>query len=64
MVRTETSPEDLAGMAVAQGILPAAVTSHAAGCPWYGKMLCIGCRCYQGGFHKTAEVGDIILKER
>lgn len=50
MVRIETSPEDLAGMAVAEGILTArgGMTSHAAVVArGMGKSLRIGCWCYQ-----------------
>ena len=67
MVRIETSPEDLAGMAVAQGILTArgGMTSHAAVvargmgkcCVSGAGALKIDCK------NKTMQVGDLVLKE-
>ncbi len=67
MVRTETSPEDLAGMAVAQGILTArgGMTSHAAVVArGMGKCCVSGAGAIKIDYsNKTAEVGDIILKE-
>ena len=67
MVRTETSPEDLAGMAVAQGILTArgGMTSHAAVVArGMGKCCVSGAGAIKVDYsNKTAEVGDIILKE-
>jgi len=69
LVRVETSPEDLKGMVVAEGILTArgGMTSHAAlVARGWGKCCIVGA----GGLHvdvakKTAKVGDsnIILKE-
>ena len=50
MVRIETSPEDLAGMAVAEGILTArgGMTSHAAVVArGMGKCCVSGCRCFE-----------------
>ena len=67
MVRTETSPEDLAGMAVAQGILTArgGMTSHAAVVArGMGKCCVSGAGAIKVDYsNKTAEVGDVILKE-
>ena len=67
MVRIETSPEDLAGMAVAQGILTArgGMTSHAAVVArGMGKCCVSGAGAIKVDYsNKTAEVGDIILKE-
>ena len=67
MVRIETSPEDLAGMAVAEGILTArgGMTSHAAVVA-RGMGKC--CVSGAGGLNidykkKTIEVGGITLKE-
>ncbi len=50
MVRIETSPEDLAGMAVAQGILTARGRydiSRSRCSPWYGENAVYPCRSYQ-----------------
>ncbi|WP_099465540.1 pyruvate, phosphate dikinase [Parabacteroides provencensis] len=67
MVRIETSPEDLAGMAVAEGILTArgGMTSHAAVVA-RGMGKC--CVSGAGGLNidyknKTMEVGGVTLKE-
>ena len=67
LVRIETSPEDLAGMAVAEGILTArgGMTSHAAVVA-RGMGKC--CVSGAGGLNidykkKTIEVGNITLKE-
>jgi pyruvate,orthophosphate dikinase len=67
MVRIETSPEDLAGMAVAEGILTArgGMTSHAAVVA-RGMGKC--CVSGAGALHidykaRTVEVGGILLKE-
>lgn len=67
LVRTETSPEDIAGMAVAQGILTArgGMTSHAAVVArGMGKCCIAGCETIhvdeKNGFFK---VGDLIVKE-
>ncbi len=67
LVRTETSPEDIAGMAVAQGILTArgGMTSHAAVVArGMGKCCIAGCEDIhvdeEKGFFK---VGDLVIKE-
>jgi pyruvate,orthophosphate dikinase len=67
MVRIETSPEDLAGMAVAEGILTArgGMTSHAAVVA-RGMGKC--CVSGAGALHidykaRTVEVGGVLLKE-
>ena len=67
MVRIETSPEDLAGMAVAQGILTArgGMTSHAAVVArGMGKMLCIRAGAINVDYkNRTVEIEGIVLKE-
>ncbi len=67
MVRIETSPEDLAGMAAAQGILTArgGMTSHAAVVArGMGKCCVSGAGSLKIDYAtKTIEVGDITLKE-
>jgi len=67
MVRVETSPEDLAGMAAAQGILTArgGMTSHAAVVArGMGKCCVSGAGSLRIEYStKTIEVGDIVLKE-
>jgi pyruvate,orthophosphate dikinase len=67
MVRIETSPEDLAGMAAAQGILTArgGMTSHAAVVArGMGKCCVSGAGTLKSDYkEKTLEVDDIILKE-
>ena len=67
MVRIETSPEDLAGMAVAEGILTArgGMTSHAAVVA-RGMGKC--CESVAGALHidykaRTVEVDGVVLKE-
>jgi len=67
MVRIETSPEDLAGMAAAKGILTArgGMTSHAAVVArGMGKCCVSGAGSLKIDYAtKTIEVGDIVLKE-
>lgn len=67
MVRVETSPEDLAGMAAAQGILTArgGMTSHAAVVArGMGKCCVSGAGTLKIDYAtKTMEVDDIVLKE-
>jgi len=67
MVRIETSPEDLAGMAAARGILTArgGMTSHAAVVArGMGKCCVSGAGMLKIDYAtKTIEVGDIVLKE-
>ncbi|WP_350456686.1 pyruvate, phosphate dikinase [Macellibacteroides fermentans] len=67
MVRIETSPEDLAGMAVAQGILTArgGMTSHAAVVArGMGKCCVSGAGALKIDYkNKTIQVGDLVLKE-
>lgn len=67
MVRVETSPEDLAGMAAAQGILTArgGMTSHAAVVArGMGKCCVSGAGTLKIDYAtKTMEVGDLVLKE-
>lgn len=67
MVRIETSPEDLAGMAAAQGILTArgGMTSHAAVVArGMGKCCVSGAGTLKIDYStKTIEVGNLVLKE-
>ena len=67
LVRQETSPEDLAGMAVAAGILTArgGMTSHAAVVArGMGKCCIAGCSEIQiDEVEKTMTIGDFILSE-
>lgn len=67
LVRIETSPEDLAGMAVAEGILTArgGMTSHAAVVArGMGKCCVSGAGALDIDYkEKTARVGDILLRE-
>jgi len=67
MVRIETSPEDLAGMAVAQGILTArgGMTSHAAVVArGMGKCCVSGAGALSIDYKsRTLEVGGVTLKE-
>ncbi|MBO5831268.1 MAG: pyruvate, phosphate dikinase, partial [Alistipes sp.] len=67
MVRIETSPEDLAGMAVAQGILTArgGMTSHAAVVArGMGKCCVSGAGALNIDYkNRTVEVDGIVLKE-
>ena len=67
MVRIETSPEDLASMAVAQGILTArgGMTSHAAVVArGMGKCCVSGAGALKIDYkNKTMQVGDLVLKE-
>ena len=67
MVRIETSPEDLAGMAAAQGILTArgGMTSHAAVVArGMGKCCVSGAGTLRIDYAaKTMEVDDVVLKE-
>jgi len=67
MVRIETSPEDLAGMAAAQGILTArgGMTSHAAVVArGMGKCCVSGAGSLRIDYAtKTIEVGDLVLHE-
>lgn len=67
MVRIETSPEDLAGMAVAEGILTArgGMTSHAAVVArGMGKCCVSGAGALEIDYkNKTVEVDGIKLKE-
>ena len=67
MVRIETSPEDLAGMAVAEGILTArgGMTSHAAVVArGMGKCCVSGAGAINVDYkNKTVEIDGIVLKE-
>ncbi|NLI72608.1 MAG: pyruvate, phosphate dikinase, partial [Bacteroidales bacterium] len=67
MVRVETSPEDLAGMAAAQGILTArgGMTSHAAVVArGMGKCCVSGAGTLKIDYNaKQIEVNDIVIKE-
>lgn len=67
MVRTETSPEDLAGMAVAEGILTArgGMTSHAAVVArGMGKCCVSGAGALNIDYKKkTVDVDGVLLKE-
>ncbi|MFV0471054.1 MAG: pyruvate, phosphate dikinase [Paludibacteraceae bacterium] len=67
MVRIETSPEDLAGMAAAQGILTArgGMTSHAAVVArGMGKCCVSGAGTLKIDYTaKTMEVDDVVIKE-
>ncbi len=67
MVRIETSPEDLAGMAVAEGILTArgGMTSHAAVVArGMGKCCVSGAGAINVDYHKrTVEIDGVVLKE-
>jgi len=65
MVRIETSPEDLAGMAAAQGILTArgGMTSHAAVVARGMGKCCVAGMLKIDYPSKTIEVDDIVLKE-
>ena len=67
MVRIETSPEDLAGMAAAEGILTCrgGMTSHAAVVArGMGKCCVSGAGALQFDyFSKTVKIEDVVLKE-
>ena len=67
LVRQETSPEDLAGMVAAEGILTSrgGMTSHAAVVArGMGKCCVAGCKdAIVDEFSKTVTIGDIVLKE-
>jgi pyruvate,orthophosphate dikinase len=67
LVRAETSPEDIGGMAVAEGILTArgGMTSHAAVVArGMGKCCVAGCHEVIIDEHKgTCRIGDQVLKE-
>jgi pyruvate,orthophosphate dikinase len=67
LVRVETSPEDIAGMAVAQGILTArgGMTSHAAVVArGMGKPCVAGCGALNINYEKgTITVSDRLIKE-
>jgi pyruvate,orthophosphate dikinase len=67
LVRTETSPEDVHGMHVAQAILTAkgGMTSHAAlVARGWGKCCIVGCSAIHIDLKtKTVKAGDISLKE-
>lgn len=67
MVRIETSPEDLAGMAVAEGILTArgGMTSHAAVVArGMGKCCVSGAGALNIDYKaRTVEVDGVVLKE-
>lgn len=67
MVRIETSPEDLAGMAAAEGILTArgGMTSHAAVVArGMGKCCVSGAGTLKINYNKkTIEVDDLVIKE-
>ncbi len=67
MVRIETSPEDLAGMAAAQGILTArgGMTSHAAVVArGMGKCCVSGAGALKIDYaNKTIQINDLVLKE-
>ena len=67
MVRIETSPEDLAGMAVAEGILTArgGMTSHAAVVArGMGKCCVSGAGALNIDYKtRTVEIDGVVLKE-
>jgi pyruvate, orthophosphate dikinase len=67
LVRLETSPEDIEGMIVAQGILTArgGMTSHAAVVArGMGKCCVAGCgEIKVDEFYKEITVGDLVIKE-
>jgi pyruvate,orthophosphate dikinase len=67
LVRLETSPEDINGMAVAEGILTArgGMTSHAAVVArGMGKCCVSGCSSLKISYdHKSFTVGNIVVKE-
>jgi pyruvate,orthophosphate dikinase len=67
LVRRETSPEDIRGMQVADGILTAfgGASSHAALVSrQMGKVCIVGCHALQIDYDKrTVTVGDTVLKE-
>ncbi len=67
LVRNETSPEDLRGMKVAQGILTAfgGASSHAALVSrQLGKTCVVGCQDLVVNYHdKTVKIGDTVFKE-
>lgn len=67
LVRQETSPEDLAGMVAAEGILTSrgGMTSHAAVVArGMGKCCVAGCKeAIVDESSKTVTIGDIVLKE-
>ena len=67
MVRIETSPEDLAGMAAAEGILTCrgGMTSHAAVVArGMGKCCVSGAGALQVDYvNKTGKIEDVVLKE-
>ncbi len=68
LVRQETSPEDIHGMAAAQGILTSrgGLTSHAAVVArGMGKCCVAGCEAIDVDYNrKRFVVGDIVVKER
>ncbi len=67
LVRRETTPEDLGGMHVAEGILTAmgGMTSHAAVvCRGMGKCCVAGCASISVDKHlKVCAIGDLLLRE-
>ena len=67
LVRAETSPEDLAGMVVAEGILTerGGMTSHAAVVArGMGKCCVAGCSAIKPDeASKTLTIGDLVMKE-
>ena len=66
MVRIETSPEDLAGMAVAEGILTArgGMTSHAVVARGMGKCCVSGAGALNIDYkNRTVEIDGVVLKE-
>ncbi|MFH1093265.1 MAG: pyruvate, phosphate dikinase [Candidatus Omnitrophota bacterium] len=67
LVRHETSPEDVAGMAAAEGILTSTggMTSHAAVVArGWGKCCIAGCSALNINYaNKEATVGDVVIKE-
>ena len=67
LVRIETSPEDIGGMSVAEGILTArgGMTSHAAVVArGMGKCCVAGCGALQIDYaKKEMRVGDVVIKE-
>ncbi len=67
LVRRETSPEDLRGMRIANGILTAfgGASSHAALVSrQMGKVCVVGCSDLEIDYHKgTLTVGDTVLKQ-
>jgi pyruvate,orthophosphate dikinase len=67
LMRPETSPEDIAGMAAAEGIVTArgGATSHAAVVArGMGKTCVAGCAALMiDEMNRTVKIGDVVLKE-